>query len=40
MEACTEALKAFGVLRISDLPKEKYAGFMAHVSAQLPKVIP
>jgi hypothetical protein len=37
MTACMAALKAFGVLRISDLPKEKYAEFSKHVLAQLPK---
>jgi hypothetical protein len=36
MEACIESLKAFGVLRISDLPKEKYAAFDAHIRSQLP----
>jgi hypothetical protein len=36
MEACIASLKAFGVLRISDLPKEKYAAFDAHLRSQLP----
>lgn len=37
MDACIGALKAHGVNRISDLPKEKYAAFIEYVVGQLPK---
>jgi len=36
MEACIASLQKFGVLRLSDLPKEKYAEFEAYVRGQLP----
>jgi hypothetical protein len=36
-EACIAALQKFGVLRISELPKEKYAEFSGYVQSQLPK---
>lgn len=36
MDACIAALKAHGVNRISDLPKEKYADFIKYVLDQVP----
>lgn len=36
MESCIAALQKFGVLRVSDLPKEKYAEFNEYVRGQLP----
>lgn len=35
--ACTLALREFGVLRISELPKEKYAEFAEYLRNELPK---
>ena len=36
MDACIASLKAHGVNRISDLPKEKFAEFIKYVLAQVP----
>lgn len=38
MDACIAALKAHGVNRISDLPKEKFGEFVKYVLSQIPAV--